>query len=67
MKFDLYSFKDGEVSLEFKFEQNINIIENKKKFIALLNQAAKVLSNELPTQIPPLGGISQFTTPHKPQ
>lgn len=67
MKFDLYSFKDGEVELSFKFIQDDKIIENKKKFLALLNQAAKALSIELPTQIPPLGGTSQVTTPYKPQ
>ena len=47
MKYDLYSFKDGEVNLEFKFIQNESSLESKIKFLKLLQKAVVQLSSEV--------------------
>ena len=53
MVYDFYSFKDGEVQLEFKFARDEKNMENKKAFLKLMQQAIATISSEFVTTIPP--------------
>lgn len=52
MIYDLYTFKDGEVTLEFKFARDEKNISNKNKFLKLLEAATKVLTEEIEANPP---------------
>lgn len=52
MVYDFYSFKEGEVQLEFKFSRDDKNTENKRAFLKLMQQAIATISSELVTIIP---------------
>jgi len=47
VKYHIYQYKNVEVHLEFSFEDNDQTDEKKRKFLALLEQAAHTLQTEL--------------------
>jgi len=52
MVYDFYSFKEGEVQLEFKFARDDKNTDNKRAFLKLMQQAIATISSELVTIIP---------------